>query len=484
LIIRVATEPAGQVHSFTFTGVPTGTITTESTLVVADLEPGTYTTTQIDPAPDFDVTAVRCDDGEDGLASSGDPQTRTAIFNLDADETVTCTFTNTQRGTAVLIAETIPEGTAGQFTFTGVPTGTVPADGTLVVANLAPGTYTSTQVDPAPQFDPVAVTCDDGGSATQSFGDPVTRSAIFQIDPGEMVSCTFTNARRGTVIAAVEVEPESADGAILFTGVPSGTVSAGGVLVASDLQPGTYTTTAFDGASRDSDAEATGLELVDVVCNDGESATVSSGDASTRTAIYNLEAGETVQCLFSYEDATPDEGAPAGGSVSGDAPSSGGGGEAADGTDPFANPDETLSDFPLPDELPPDAGAYGVPKAGRWTAVNLAGNLDCGAMSLAIPASPPETGVIEVLEDGQTLVGSSLQEHQTAPVTMSADPAVTGRYIGVFDAVEEGVPVEITFVWQVVTDEFIVGYLTGSFSSEGVTCTIYRPYQLTYAGPD
>ena len=54
IIITVDTEPAGQAGSFTFTGVPSGTLTSDSTLVVADLAPGTYTTTQVDPAPQFD----------------------------------------------------------------------------------------------------------------------------------------------------------------------------------------------------------------------------------------------------------------------------------------------------------------------------------------------------------------------------------------------------------------------------------------------
>jgi hypothetical protein len=77
VIIAVETEPAGQAGSFTFTGVPTRTLTADSTLVASDLEPGTYTTTEIDPAPDFDVTAVSCDDGGSETSSSGDPQTRT-----------------------------------------------------------------------------------------------------------------------------------------------------------------------------------------------------------------------------------------------------------------------------------------------------------------------------------------------------------------------------------------------------------------------
>lgn len=49
---------------------------------------------------------------------------------------------------------------------------------------------------------------------------------------------------------------------------------------------------------------------------------------------------------------------------------------------------------------------------------------------------------------------------------------------------EQGIPVTINYVWQVVTDEYVVGYLTSSFTAEGVTCTVYRPYELRYARQD
>lgn len=456
-IIRVATEPADQSETFQFTGVPSGTLTIDSTLVVTDLEPGTYTTTAVDPAPDFDVTAVRCDDRDSNTISSGDPQTRTAIFNIDPDETVTCTFTNTQRGAAVVVADTVPESAAGTFLFTGVPSGTVPTEGTLVVANLPPGTYTTTEADPAPQFDLLEIRCDDGGSATISSGDPQTRSAIFNIDPGEMVTCVFVNARRGTLIVAAEVDSAESSASFQYTGVPSGTTSAGGMLVVTDLEPGTYTTTEVD--------PAPDFQLTGVTCDDDGSATASSGDPATRSAIYNLDAGETVTCVFRHERTAEPAARVA-------------------GANPFENPDEDLVDFPLPDELPADAGEYLVPKAGSWTAINLSGQLDCGVTSLDIPTSPPDTGTIEVLDGGQTLVGTSLQEDQSVPITMSANPAIRGRYTGALDSQEQGIPITIDYVWQVVTEEYLVGYLSSSFTSEGVSCTLYRPYELRYAGQD
>lgn len=276
-----------------------------------------------------------------------------------------------------------------------------------------------------------------------------------------------SDATGGTVIITVETEPAGQGGVFQFTGVPTGTISAATTLVVTDLESGTYTTTEVD--------PAPDFELTAVECDDGESATASGGDAATRSAIYNLDAGETVRCVFRHEVV---------GETNAGGPGSGSGGSPAGVTNPFDDPDRDLAEFPLPEELPDDAGTYAVPKAGPWTVTNLAGQMDCGGTSLGMPVSPPENGVIEVLDGGQTLVGSSLQQDQTAPITMSADPGIVGRYTGAIGGTELGVPITINYVWQVVTDEYIVGYLTSSFTAEGATCSIYRPYVLTYAGEE
>jgi hypothetical protein len=480
LIIAVQSEPSGQAGSLQFTGVPTGTVTTGSTLVVSNLEPGTYTSTEVDPAPDFDLTAVECDDENSATPSSGDAQTRTAVFNLDPAETVTCTFTNTRRGSLVIAGQTVPEGSGGTLQFTGVPTGTVSSDGTLVVANLKPGTYSSTQVDPAPDFDLTAVKCDDGASATPSSGDPQTRTAVFNLDPAEMVTCTFINTRRGTLVVAGEAIPADSSGTFQFTGVPTGTISSNGTLVATDLEPGTYTTTEVD--------PTPDFELTSVECDDGSSASPSNGDAQTRTAVFNLDPGETVTCTF--VNAQPGAATPA--AIAGGSTASGGtqpavtdspgGINPAAGANPFENPDLDLSDFPLPDELPPGAGDFAVPKAGPWSATHFNGQMNCGQFNLPIPASPPESGTLEVLDDGKTIIGSGLQDAQGVAITMNANPDIQGRYTGSFQGQEQGVPVTMNYFWQVVTDEYIVGYLTASVSAQGTTCTVYRPYELVYSG--
>src|SRR5439155_3851024 len=72
---------------------------------------------------------------------------RTVTFKLDPAETVTCTFTNRQRGTIVVKKTTNPVGAPGSFTFTGDAAGTIGGGDSITVANLAPGTYTSTESD-------------------------------------------------------------------------------------------------------------------------------------------------------------------------------------------------------------------------------------------------------------------------------------------------------------------------------------------------
>jgi hypothetical protein len=471
IVIRAGTNPEGQNGNFTFTGVPQGTISTNSTLVISDLEPGTYTTTQVDPAPDFDVSRVTCDDNGSPTESMGDPTTRTALINLDPGETVSCSFTNTKRGTLVVATNTNPEGEDGVFQFTGVPQGTIPANGTLVVSLLQPGTYTTTQIDPEPNFDISRVVCDDEKSQIPSSGDPATRTAVYNLDPGEMVTCTFTNTKRGTAVIGVETDPSYIEGEFMFTGVPQGSVDSNELLEVPNLPPGTYTSTQVD-----PDPE---FKITEVFCDDDASSTPSIGDPDTRTTIFNIDPGETVTCTF--VNTAPDLPPGSGGSGSGGtSESSGEGTEPGNGINPFNDPETYLPDFHLPDPLPSDAGSALVPLEGPWLATNYNGIMDCGSYSMDIPANPPEAGILEVLENGQKIIGTGMAESQGESITMMADPEINGRYNGIFDGTQEGVPVQIYYYWQVVTEENIVGYLTASFSSQGVTCEVYRPFDLVY----
>ncbi len=85
------------------------------------------------------------------------------------------------------------DGVSGTFTFE--------------IPNLTPGTYSITEGDPAPGFDLTAITCDDGASANPSSGDLGTRTATYELDPNETVTCAFTNAYVPPVIIGGVILP-------------------------------------------------------------------------------------------------------------------------------------------------------------------------------------------------------------------------------------------------------------------------------------
>jgi hypothetical protein len=114
------------------------------------------------------------------------------------------TYTNTKRGTIIVEKQTSPDGAAGSFTFTGDVAGTIGDGGQLIVSNLVPGQYTSAENDPTPPFDLGSIVCSDANSS----GNVPTRTATFNLDPGETVTCVFTNVQRGTITIIKNAIPD------------------------------------------------------------------------------------------------------------------------------------------------------------------------------------------------------------------------------------------------------------------------------------
>jgi len=82
----------GGIDTFTFTGDVAGTISTDlGTLTTLNVLPAQYTSTESGKTG-WTLDSISCDDSN----SSGDVQTRVATFNVEPNETVTCTFTNTK----------------------------------------------------------------------------------------------------------------------------------------------------------------------------------------------------------------------------------------------------------------------------------------------------------------------------------------------------------------------------------------------------
>jgi hypothetical protein len=149
---------------------------------------GAKTVTESAPPAGWSFADLTCDDPGTVVAGA------TATFTLDASETVTCTYTNMKSATVVIVKNTVPD-VEQDFSFACAGLGAFSldddADGTLPNThqfdNVTPGSYTCTEAN-VPGYQ-IAISCADDDSG--SSGSPP--DALVDADPGETVTCTFTN---------------------------------------------------------------------------------------------------------------------------------------------------------------------------------------------------------------------------------------------------------------------------------------------------
>ena len=207
------------------------------------------------------------------------------------NEHVTCTFTNVKRGKIIVEKQTVPDGSAGSFVFTGDAAGSIGDGGQIVVDGLLPNTYTSTETDPAPPFDLTDISCDDANST----GSVANRTATFHLEAGETIKCVFTNTKRGSITIIKDAQPNDPkdfDFTTTGTGLSSFSLDddADATLprttTFSNIKPGSYSVT---------ESAVTGWELTGLTC-DGTNG--STGVKSGTTANIDLTAGGSVTCTY------------------------------------------------------------------------------------------------------------------------------------------------------------------------------------------
>jgi uncharacterized repeat protein (TIGR01451 family) len=171
-----------------------------------DLRPGAYVVTENVPGG-WDLSSIDCGLSEIALMDDG------VRVYLEAGQTVTCTFTNTKRGTIVVEKQTNPDGAPDSFSFTGDAAGATSDNGRIVVDDLVPGTYTSTEAA-AQGFELTGIACDDA----DSNGDTQARTATFNVQAGETVTCTFTNTKIAP--GTIEVDKTAGSSSVKEPGGP------------------------------------------------------------------------------------------------------------------------------------------------------------------------------------------------------------------------------------------------------------------------
>jgi hypothetical protein len=291
--VRKATDPTGDEAGWTFT-LTGGSLPAEGLSVTTTgagyvefpgtLDSGTYTIAETGQAG-WDLTGVS------GEATPADTGTGTAVGGAstctltvdqvaDAGRTFSCTFTNTERGHIWIVKQTVPERDDQLFGFSltgdGVSQSFQLADGqTHDSGPLVPGTYDAGETLPE-GWDNTSATCSDSSSPD-----------AIDLDPGETVTCTYVNTKRGRIIVDKVTDPAGDEQLFDFslTGGP-GNVNQSFQLAGPTtphnsglILGGTYAVAETVPAGWDAD-------------------TASCSDGSPVTAV-ELSAGETVTCTFS-----------------------------------------------------------------------------------------------------------------------------------------------------------------------------------------
>jgi hypothetical protein len=165
--------------------------TSSDTTSFAGLASGTYTVTETVPTG-WDLVSIDCvDPDEETTTSVG---ARSAVIDLDLGEDITCTFGNRERGSITIVKEADPAGDK-EFDFTGdLGAFSLTDDGTLanttVFTDVISGTYAVTETVPA-GWKLEGIVCDDPDAGTAV--SVATASALIDLDPGEEITCTFSD---------------------------------------------------------------------------------------------------------------------------------------------------------------------------------------------------------------------------------------------------------------------------------------------------
>jgi hypothetical protein len=224
----------------------------------------------------WDQTGATCSDGSP-----------IANINLSPGEQVTCTFVNQKRGSITIFKDAQPNS-AQDFSFTAGG-GLSPSsfqldddsDPTLSNAHVfqnvrAASGYSVSESVPAGWVQ--SATCSDGSALTS-----------ISVSPGEDVVCTFTNKKRGTIIAVKDAQPNDPQD---FSFSAGGGLSPSGFQLDDDSNASLSNTQTFNDV-----APGSGYSLSETVPSGWEQTGATCDDGSPVSDI-DVSAGETVTCTF------------------------------------------------------------------------------------------------------------------------------------------------------------------------------------------
>jgi len=304
IVIDKTTRPSGSAQPFAFTSDVPG----HGSFMVSDddatnevmtgLAGGTYHVTESATAG-WALTDIACDDPTSNSSGAG----ATATIALAAGETVTCHFTNKRDAHVTIVKDAVPNS-AQDFSFitSGLGDGfkldddndpTLSNTEQLTVSGNDFGQKTVTEA--AQQgWSLTNLVCTGDAGASTSVGD---RTATLDVDPGEDMTCTFTNKKAATVTIVKDAVPDSAqDFSFTTNGLGDGfdldddndpTLDRAKTIIVEGSDLGTKSVT---------EAQTDGWDLTGLECADGN--TPVAGAASGRTATLDVKPGGSYTCTY------------------------------------------------------------------------------------------------------------------------------------------------------------------------------------------
>ena len=269
IIVDKVTVPAGDEQLFTFT--PTG-FNSGNTFQLAHattpfdsglLVPGAYSVAETVPSG-WDLASPVC------TSSIADTEAAGSL-ELDAGETITCTFTNTKRGHLIVQKTTTPGADQTVFTISASGAGTITGGGAGTVTDaldrdyeVTPGTYSVSETVPP------------GWAKT---GDDCQNVPVAA---GQTQTCLLTNVMTGHIIVDKVTnpagDPQSFDFTTTGTGYVGFSLTDAAAPNSQEVLPGAYTV---------AEMVPEGWDQTSAVCDNGE--IIESIDVGP---------GETITCTF------------------------------------------------------------------------------------------------------------------------------------------------------------------------------------------
>ena len=225
----------------------------------------------------WDQTAATCDDGSP-----------VSNINVAAGETVTCTFTNRKRGQIVVTHNAVPDDPQ-DFSFTaggGLSPASFSLDDDLDPGLASTRTFTDVPVGSGYSIAESVPAGWDLASATCDDGSPVSNIGV---SDGETVTCTFTNHKRGQIVAVKDATPDDPQD-FAFT-------AGGGLSPTSFSSTTTPTRRCRTRARSPACRRGTATRCRETVPGGWDQTSATCGDGSPVSNI-DVAPGETVTCTF------------------------------------------------------------------------------------------------------------------------------------------------------------------------------------------